>query len=248
MKIKILGSGTVLSDKKRNPAGYLLENEHSFALIDIGYGIIRQLIAIDFNILKIGTIFISHFHLDHCSDLLPFLQRRYLLDNFSNENFVVFGPVGLRSWFGGQSTLQGKWLTEHQPKLIEFQDEAIFWNNLEIKVMLNKHMDNSLSYRINGRKSLFYSSDTGFNEDLIPFAKNSDVAIMECSFPDEKEVDGHLTPSSVGYIAEKSNIKKLIISHIYPENDTDDLKDRVGKYFSGEIIIANDFLEIDVES
>ncbi len=246
MKIKILGSGTIISGKKRNPAGYLLEYKSSFALIDMGPGTIRQLITLEIDMLKINAVFISHFHFDHCSDLLPFLLRRYLLKKRFNEDFRVFGPVGLKEWFSGQSALQGSWLTEHLIELIEFREREILWKNLKIRAILNGHTENSLSYRFEGDKSLFYSADTGFNQDLIPFAKDADHAIMECSVPDGQEADGHLTPSTVGFIAEKANIKKLIISHIYPKNDTDDLKDRIGKYFSGEIIIASDYLEINI--
>ena len=79
MKINILGSGTMLSDSKRNPSGYLIKHNKHFAVLDFGPGILRQLKSLPVNLLSIQTVFISHFHLDHCADLFPFLMNRYRL-------------------------------------------------------------------------------------------------------------------------------------------------------------------------
>ena len=80
MQIKILGSGTILSGSKRNPSGYLLREDNSYLLLDCGYGIVKQLINFNEDILKVDTVLISHLHLDHCSDLFPFLMRRHFLN------------------------------------------------------------------------------------------------------------------------------------------------------------------------
>jgi len=246
MKIIILGSGTVLSPQTRNQAGYILQDKTACFLIDIGSGILKQMIIAGYDVLKINAVFISHFHSDHCADLLPFLLRRYLLDKQGNRQLKIFGPQGLKVWFAGQSVFQGGWLTENLPDLIEFKDTNIDYLGLSARAMLNGHTNNSISFFFEGDKKLFYSSDTGFNRGLIPFAKGADAAIMECSMPDGAEVEGHLTPSKSGILASDAAVKKLIVSHIYPENDTDDLKARLAEYFSGEIIIAKDFLEIEL--
>jgi len=246
MKIKILGSGTILSPQIRNQAGYILQNKTAFFLIDIGPGILKQMIIAGYDVLKIDAVIISHFHSDHCADLLPFLLRRYLLDKQANRRLKIFGPQGLKVWFAGQSVFQSGWLMENLPELIEFKDENIECCGLQAQAILNGHTENSISLFFSGEKKLFYSSDTGFNRGLVPFAKGADAAIMECSMPDGAEVEGHLTPSKSGILVSQAAIKKLIITHIYPENDTADLKSRVAEYFSGEIIIAKDFLEIEL--
>ena len=246
MKIKILGSGTILSPKERNQAGYILQNENASFLIDIGSGILRQMITAGYDVLKIDALFISHFHADHCSDLLPFLLRRYLLKADSNKKLKIFGPQGLKIWFAGQALFQGAWLTENLPSLIEFSTDEIECCGLNVQAMPNGHTDNSISLFFNGEKNLFYSSDTGFNPALIPFAKGAENALIECSLQDDIKVEGHLTPSTAGKLASEAGVKRLIVTHIYPENDSADLKTRIADYFDGEIIIAEDFLEIEL--
>ena len=56
------------------------------------------------------------------------------------------------------------------------------------------HTEESLALRLKDEDSkLFvYTSDTGFSEDLIPFAKEVDLLLMECSFRRNKPVEKHL--------------------------------------------------------
>jgi ribonuclease BN (tRNA processing enzyme) len=246
MKIKILGSGTILSSKKRNPAGYILENNDKFLLLDAGSGIMKQLDVIALNVLKIETVFISHFHVDHCSDLIPILLRRYLLDSSSNKYLHIYGPKGLKVWFSGQAVFQGKWLSEHLPVLIELDNSTIALPELKIRTILNGHTENSISFYFEGEKSFFYSSDVGFNRDLIPFAKGVNTALIECSLPDEEEVEGHLTPTATAELAKAIDCERLLVTHIYPENDTENLKGKIAKIFKNEIVVVYDFLEIEL--
>ncbi len=245
MKIKILGSGTILSPENRNQAGYILQNNGVNFLIDIGSGILKQMITASIDPLTIKAIFISHFHADHCSDLLPFLLRRHLLQRGSNRQLKIFGPQGLKVWFAGQALFQGKWLNDYLPSLIEMDNREFVFSGLTVQAKLNGHTENSLSLLFKGEQILFYSSDTAFNRELIPIAAEAHTAIVECSLPDGVQAEGHLTPSTTGILAAEATVKKLIVSHIYPQNDTDDLKNKIAKYFAGEIIIAEDFLEIE---
>ena len=50
-------------------------------------------------------------------------------------------------------------------------------------------------------KSIVYSGDTDYCPELIELADNCDLLILECSFPDDMKVEGHLTPSEAGKIA-----------------------------------------------
>ena len=77
-------------------------------------------------------------------------------------------------------------------------------------------------------------------------SKNTDLLILECSFPDNEKVEGHLTSSLCGRIAAKANVKKLVLTHFYPECDKVDIKKQCSKEFDGKIILAKDFMKINV--
>ncbi|WP_456442676.1 MBL fold metallo-hydrolase [Caldithrix abyssi] len=244
MKLTVLGSGTMTSPPKRTPAGYLLEHNDDYLLVDMGPGIIRQLKCMEIDLLQINNIAISHFHLDHCSDLMAFLMNRFLLQENANQDLTIFGPTGLEAWFSAQAQWQGAWLHNARPRLIAFDHQPVQLGSWQIIAALNGHTDNSMSLRIANGATLFYSSDTGFQEELVPLARDVDLAIIECSLPDHLKIAGHLTPSDVARFSNLAKLQRILATHIYPQNDTPDLKQRIQRHFAGEVIIASDFLTL----
>lgn len=250
MNLIILGSGTMTSPITRNPAGYLLKNERDLLVLDIGPGIIRQLKYLKVDLLSIRLLVISHFHPDHYSDLFPFLMNRYLLQNESNTQLTILGPKDLKAWFDDQARWQGSWLQNHLPQLVEWNGKPFVQDNWHIEAALNGHTANSLSFLIsNGteNEALFYSSDMGYNESVIPLAQKARWGLVECSLPEHLKHEGHLTPSGTGQLATAAGFDHVIVTHIYPENDTPDLKKRVQLHFSGEVIVAEDYAEWAIE-
>ena len=116
-------------------------------------------------------------------------------------------------------------------------------SSIMIKSIKSKHTNSSVSYKIECiNKSIVYSGDTDYSNEIIKISKNADLLILECSFPYKKE--GHLTPSLCGKIAAKANVKKLVLTHFYPEADKVDVKEQCTKEFNGKIILAKDFMKI----
>ena len=240
MKITVLGSGTILSGPVRKPSAFLLESAGHVALLDMGPGILYQLSVLNIDFLVPDTVFITHFHLDHCSDLFPYLMSRYLLDNGSNKRFKIFGPVGLHHWYETNASLQGKWLNDCKPDVIEIFNNNIQWADQKVLVYPTGHTNQSIAYRFEGQKKIFFSGDTGFNEELISFALNAELGVLECSHPDEKPVAGHLTPKEAGRFAQLAGFKELAVCHMYPENDTKELSQKLAMEYQGKLIIPED--------
>ena len=110
------------------------------------------------------------------------------------------------------------------------------------------HTEISLGYRITDSRgrSVVYSGDTDFCESLVELAKGADVLICESAFPDDLKVSGHLTPSLAGEIAEEAEVKKLVLTHFYPECEGTDLAEQCRKTYQGPLVLAEDFMEIEV--
>ena len=244
MKITILGSGTLLSGPKRLPSAFLLESGEEKAVLDMGPGILAQVHKLGISPLDIKTVLLTHFHLDHCADVFPLLMNRFLIDPDANNNLVIYGPSNIEDWFETIASTQGSWLHNCLPRVSAIQSGKVEWSGNRIQVCLNDHTETSLAYRFEGQASYFFSSDTGFNEKLIPFASGCDIGFMECSHPDEEKQTQHLTPSEVGIFAQQAGFKKLVVNHMYPSNDTPDLADKIAKHFGGQIQVAEDLLVI----
>ncbi len=247
MEIIVLGSGTMTSLPDRNPAGYLLLENASALLLDVGPGIIRQLSVLPFPLTRISTILITHFHPDHYADLVPLLMARYLVQKEINRQLTIVGPFGLKERFESQARWEGRWLNDHLPRLIEWNGTPFSTDGWLIRAQKTEHTPNSVAYRLerNGR-AVFFSGDTDWQDELIPLAAGTDVAFFECSLPENLKQKGHLTPKETGTLAQKAGVKRLMVTHIYPENDTPDLRERVAAYFSGPLTIARDFLRLQI--
>ncbi len=110
------------------------------------------------------------------------------------------------------------------------------------------HSKNSIGYRVENRrgKSLVYAGDTGFCREIIDLAAGADLLILEASFPDGEEGEGHLTPSLAGRIAGLAKVKKLLLIHFYPEVLGTDIAGDCRKAYEGELILGRDLLHVSV--
>jgi len=246
MKITVLGSGTAAPRLKRNMSSYLLETGKKKILFDSGPGTIRQLLKLKTSLSDIDHIFYTHLHNDHINDLPAILwSNNYGI--YRKKAINLYGPKGFK-----------KYLDILMNKILKFQnlsykinvkemwnDTKVSINKTRIKSTKSKHSDSSVSYRIeHNKKSIVYSGDTDYSQNIIKLSKNADLLILECSFPDNKKIKGHLTPSLCGKIASKANVKKLVLTHFYPEANKVDIKKQCKKEFSGNVKLAKDFMKI----
>jgi ribonuclease BN (tRNA processing enzyme) len=108
------------------------------------------------------------------------------------------------------------------------------------------HTDQSLAYRITAAdgRSVVYSGDTDACDNLVTLAMGADVLICESALPDGMKVPGHLTPSLAGEIGTQAGVKKLVLTHFYPECDRVDVSAQCRKTYQGPLVLAEDLLEI----
>jgi ribonuclease BN (tRNA processing enzyme) len=244
IKLQFLGTGTILSDGQRSCSATILDTPKEKILIDIGAGTLRRMAIENINIPDIHYIFITHFHPDHIADLVPYLFALKNSHKPDSENPLrVWGPEGLYRYIHGMEKAYGRWLEfpiqevkfyELRRRLLDFPGFRVIWN----KVI---HSHESVGYRFEiGGKTIAFSGDSGYCQELIRLCNGADIAVLECSHPDEFAVKGHLSPSLAAKIAESAAVKKVILNHFYPDALKSDPLEVAKKYFSGEIVIAND--------
>ena len=251
MKLIILGSGVCVPSPKRVSSGYFLQTDFQNFLLDTGTGCLHNLAKSGMNYLDIDAIFYTHLHVDHVADLVTFL---FALKNdpLSNrtKDLYLYGPVGFAGYFEKLKDLYGDTIANHkfEIKIIELKDgDFVEKNNLKIQTAHVEHTDNSLGYRFaSDNKVITFSGDSGYCDNIIKLSQDSDLAILECSAPEEYQVQGHLTPTLAGKVAQEANVKRLILSHIYPGTDQYPLSERCEKQFDGEVIIAQDLQVFEI--
>lgn len=252
MKVIVLGSGTsVPMPRRASPSIAVFFNDNPL-LLDIGPGTLRQLSRIGISHEKIDQIIISHFHPDHTADLVHFLFVTHIPRiKDRRKKFRISGPEGLKNLIMGMRKVY-KGLLEIPPDMIEIEEYKINgpdkknYGNYSISSMPVSHTPNSLAYLIKDKDEtgLVYSGDTDFSDDIVSFAKGSDFLILECSMPEGEEIEGHLTPSQAGRVADLAGVKRLMLIHFYPEVLATDITRGCRKYYKGELILARDMMQV----
>ncbi|RLB88140.1 MAG: MBL fold metallo-hydrolase, partial [Deltaproteobacteria bacterium] len=80
--------------------------------------------------------------------------------------------------------------------------------------------------------------------DLVSLSTDADLLICESAMPDGMKVPGHLTPSLAGRIAAEAGVKRLVLTHFYPECESVDLYEQCRKTYQGPLLLARDLMEI----
>lgn len=243
MELKVLGSVSPYPKDNKNGVSNLITDGKYKILLDCGTGSTRFLnVEQDLNNL---VVIISHLHKDHYSDLLALGYASYVNHNlgYLDKRIPVYIPSGDKvdkdECYGSNSEGWGiktlkvnlpdyEYLKnfghEHFLRFIDYDyNTELTYGKLKCEFALNPHQLNTYSIRIEkGKRSLVYSADTGFdNNVLTELAENADLLICESTFlkGQNKKSDNHLYAYEAAQIAKEANVKKLLLTHFYPEID-----------------------------
>ena len=247
-----LGTGTGVPSPDRASPAIILKLPDTNVLIDLGPGTLRQLAKISVSVTAIDYILLTHLHPDHSADLAPFLfGTRYPPYLKNRRPIQLLAGTDFDSFYKTLIALFGRWieLPDGLLRVLTLPQDRSFKKIFPHFSLLStpvRHSSSSLGYRINlhNRKVLVFSGDSDYSDSLVELAKKSDLLILECSFPEEQKVEGHLTPSLAGRIAREAGAKQLILTHFFPECQGRDLVAPCAREYSGNIILAEDFLTI----
>ncbi len=249
--ITILGSGTCVPSPDRHACSALIRAGNTTIMLDIGPGIMGQLVKKGVHITDIDYILLSHFHVDHCADLAPFIfATKYA--GFSREKpLTLMGGTGIRTLYAKLDDAYGGNLEmpEGMLNIIELDRQgcmAVGTEDIQLSWATAHHKPESRAYRFADLTgfSCVYSGDTDYCPALIDLAKEADILICESAMPDELKVPGHCTPSLAGEMATRAGVEKLVLTHLYPECDNVDIVTQCRSVFDGEIIIAQDLMTL----
>ena len=254
MKITILGSGTCVPSLKRSSCSVLIEIAQSLLLFDAGAGTIRRLLEVGVTIDQLSYIFFSHLHPDHTAELVTFLfATKYPYTYRQRKPFTIVAAEGFLGFYEKLKSAYGEWI-ELAPGLMNVAEldskgrDHLDCGLFDVDTLPMDHTDKSIAYRITApdNRSVVYSGDTDLCDNLVTLAKGVDVLICESALPDEMKVPGHLTPSLAGQIATRARVKKLVLTHFYPECDGVDVAKECRKTYQGPLVLAEDLMEIEL--
>jgi ribonuclease BN (tRNA processing enzyme) len=251
MRAVLLGTGTSYPDPQRVQSGILVEERDLRVLFDIGSGVLHRLTQLEIDIRTIDSVFISHFHIDHCADFLPLCQSLWL--SGYDKTLNLFAPPTMREWSRGIFDIAFKYLREKIliKTTILNENHVIPRGNLMVITSPTLHGTyDTRAFRVeHSGKSLTFSSDTAPCRDIIDLAKDTDVLIHECNWLDGPHPEGvHTSPSELAKITEEINPSKIVLTHLSPEvvANKDKVIEIVSRRTNAEVVLGEDLMVLEL--
>jgi len=243
-KLILLGTGTCVIDSKRMGSSVLIDTEEFKVVYDFGRGTTTRLLEAGYKSDDIKYIIISHYHPDHFSDLIPFLQAAihalggHLADP-RTKDLHIYGAHGLEKIMSNLFPLVSENFLKKanfDVQLHEIDIDSFKIKDMEFTPAELPHAGNrGIKFLLND-KVVALTGDTSFCDEVIVFLKDVDIAVID---------SGHSTDEEIIEIAVQSNARKVYCTHLYRELDELFLNsEAVNKGYGGELLVGYDLMEI----
>jgi ribonuclease BN (tRNA processing enzyme) len=245
MRFTVLGTGTIAFSPTRSCAAYYLEAGAARLLMDCGPGTARRLAEHGIAWQQLTHVAITHFHIDHHSDLPALLFAwKYGMLPARSAPLDIVGPVGTRALLERLAVAHGEWVLApgYPVRVTELApNTGMGLGGARLDCTKVPHTPESMAYSVShdGRR-LVYSGDTGFDAAFAQWAAGCDVLVLECSLPQSMAIVEHLTPEQCGEIAHLAAPRTLVLTHLYPPVELEDIRALVAARYDGPLVIAHD--------
>jgi len=227
MRLTVLGRSPARPNPGEACAGYVVEGGGSRILLDVGPGVVAQLLRRNTPD-ELDAVVISHMHTDHCLDLVT-LRYSYPWIDVAKRRLTVIVPPGS---IGQLSELAlGAGYANFFDKSFIFVEHdgrrRIEVGNLRLEPDETQHYVRTWGFRISARgtdedpdRILTYSADSGPCDALPRLADQAELFLCEAALRSLKEDDpepqsrGHLLPSEAAETARAAGARKLLLTHI----------------------------------
>jgi ribonuclease BN (tRNA processing enzyme) len=233
VEITILGCWAPYPKAKGACSGYLLRAGGLNILLDAGNGSFSRLREfIDFRLLD-GVI-ITHLHHDHYLDLFPLRHAvegarragersgpvRLVAPSFPQEAYQELAGYKDAYEITSIESLAGETLDSG------LQVQRLDWGGLVIHFVKARHSLPAYSIAVEEQGRFVFSGDTAKTEEILKLAAGADLFLCEASGLDsdaEYMKNSHLTARQAGEIAKQAGVKRLLLTHFWPEYDPGEL-------------------------
>jgi ribonuclease BN (tRNA processing enzyme) len=224
----------------------LLEANGKKILIDCGSGVLAQLVKI-MPPHELDAVMFSHLHHDHISDFFV-LQYAIMFAIKRGKRtcpLPIWAPVEPADWYAKLS--YGDYVKKHA---IEEGMELDMGNGLAFRFHRTEHAVPCYAMQIeNGQHSILYGADAGPNTDWAKMGNTPDLFICEASYLHRdmpSQPVGHLSAKQAAEVAEQIQAKRLLITHLFPEYDPDQIAREATANYEGPCQVGESGLVIDL--
>ncbi|PLX66645.1 MAG: hypothetical protein C0602_11280 [Denitrovibrio sp.] len=219
MNLTVLGSGSAVQFENRGSASFLLESGGKKILLDAGFYVLDRMEKAGVMADEIDAVYISHKHPDHFMGLIHLLFA--LKNNYytQKDELLIFGFKGLSGWLDSFRAILGSWM-EPDIKISVSEENFGSLEDIHWQMFDTVHSDESTGVVIERKgKRLAYTGDTEYFDELPENVKGAELLIAECASGNDYGIKGHMSLNDIKKVVQIASVKKVLLTHIYPESD-----------------------------
>jgi ribonuclease BN (tRNA processing enzyme) len=221
VKFSVIGCSPAWPNPGGAHSGYVLERPTGRLLVDCGPGVLPRLRQRE-DWPNVDAIAITHFHLDHWGDLVPWVwgaMYRWagIAIDYRPELWVHRGGRDVLEEFGQRFGFRDMFdrvftVREYAP------EEPFMAAGFEVLPLRLPHYTlETYGFRLSADGlAIAYSGDSGPSERLVELARGTDLFVCEATLDrgvDDGQPRGHLSASEALAAAAESGTKRVLLTH-----------------------------------
>jgi ribonuclease BN (tRNA processing enzyme) len=219
VRLVVIGSSPAWPNARSAHSGYVVESGGKRLLLDCGPGVLGRLRERE-AWPTIDSIAITHFHLDHWGDLVPWVWGSFYRRGHGDERPELWVYRGGKAYLEELGSRLGfPDMFERTFVLSEYDGETPFRTaGLEVlPVRLPHYRLETYGFRVtNGSATLAYTGDTGPSDRIAELARNADLFVCEATLETgeaDGEPRGHLSAEEALDAYAASGARQLLLTH-----------------------------------
>jgi len=246
MRLTVLGRSPASPNPDEACAGYLVETDGARVLVDIGPGVVSQLVG-RHHPDELAAVVVSHMHADHMLDLVTLRYVYPWRTRPKDQRLRVVMPPGsadqlldLAKGVGNARHFEDCFRVSEHDGRSPFRFAA-----LSLTPVQTQHYIPCWGFRVeaDGRR-LAYTADSAPCGGLRELADDADLLLSEATLRslDEDAVPpeprGHLLPSEAGEVARDGGARRLMLTHLPVNGDGTWATELAAGAFGGAVEVA----------
>jgi ribonuclease BN (tRNA processing enzyme) len=217
VKLTVIGCSPAWPNAGGAQSGYLVEAEGRL-LLDCGPGVLARLRELDEGWPRVDAVAITHFHLDHWGDLVPWIFGASFGPGRHVPKPELWLPPGgterLQS-YGGELSFAERIETAFEPREYE-GGKAFAAAGFDVTPLrLDHYSEQTFGLRVSSNGStLAYSGDTGPSPNLAELARDADLFLCEATLREPEQAErGHLSEDEAVEAFTAAGARRLVVIH-----------------------------------
>jgi ribonuclease BN (tRNA processing enzyme) len=242
MELTVLGcSGSYGAPGSGACSGYLLRSGDTSIWVDCGngtFGHLQEHVEVE----DLTAVVLTHGHPDHCVDIYGLhVFLRYAI---GRENLPVFAPEGLEKYLRSLVSDFGNvfdWRAVGDGDTEKVGDIALKFSRTD-----HPPPTYAVEACADGRR-LIYTADTGPGWTVGAFDPGADLVLSEATYMHaSRPAPIHLSAKEAGQAAREAGAQRLILTHLWPQNNHEESAREGAEAYGGPVTIAVDNLVTEI--